>query len=66
MKSWVLNFFLLILEILLNLSLNTSHKGNRFFKILLEKSLKFILNRRDGTVIFNSSFILLLIKINPI
>lgn len=66
MKSLVLNFFLLVLEISLNLTLDTSHKHGRFFKTLLKKSFKFISSRRSNIVIFDLSFMLLLAAIDLI
>lgn len=33
---------------------------------MLEKGLKFVLNRRDGIIVFNLSFILLLAKVDLI
>lgn len=65
-KNLVLYFFLLILKIIFNFSLDTGYKCGRFFKTLLEKSFKFVLNWRDCIVMFISSFILLLTKVNLI
>lgn len=47
-----------MLKISLNLGLDTSYKLGRFSKTLLEKGLKFILNRRSA-IIFDLSFVLL-------
>lgn len=66
MKSPVLNFFLLILRISLNFSLNAGHKNSRFSKTLQEKNLEFISNRKNSTIIFNLSFMLLSIKVHLI
>lgn len=52
-KSLILYFLLLLLEISLNLGLDTGHKQNKFFEILLKKSLKFILNKKNSIVVFN-------------
>lgn len=59
-----MNFFLLILRIPFNLSQDISYKVGRFFKILLEKSLKFVSNRKDGTITFNLGFILFSAKVD--
>lgn len=39
-KSYILNFFLLILEILLNFILDNINKGSKIFQIFLKKDLK--------------------------
>ena len=65
-KGPILYFFLLVLEIPLNLGLNVSHKQSRFSEILLEKSLEFVLSRGNGIVAFNLSFVLLLAEVNPV
>lgn len=64
MKSLVFNFFLLILEISFNFTLNTVYKCNKFFKILLEKSLKFVLYKKSNLVLLNPNFVLLLIEVD--
>lgn len=66
MKSVVLYFFMLVLEILLNLSLDICYKNSKFLKTLLEKSLKFVSNNEDSILAFYLSFILLLAKIDLI
>lgn len=66
LKSRILNFFLLVIENLLDFSLDIGYKNGGSFEILLEKSLEFVLNRRNGTIIFNFSLVLLLIKVDPI
>lgn len=66
MRSIVLDFLLLVLKILLNLSSDAIYKCNRFSKIILEKSLKFISNKKNYIVAFNLSFVLLSVKVNPI
>lgn len=55
----ILNFFLLVLRISLNLSSDTSHEESRFSKVFLEKSFKFVSNKRDGTIAFNMDLTLL-------
>lgn len=57
---------MLVLTILLDFSLNFSHKSNRFSEILLEKNYKFVTSRRDGTIIFYLGPVLLLAEVNPI
>lgn len=64
MKSLICYFFLLILEISLHFNLDASHKWGRFFKTLLEKDFKFILNRNNSIIAFNLSFVLLLAEVN--
>lgn len=53
-----------MLEILLNLSLDTGHKQDRLFKILLEKSFKFILNSENSIITFNLTLVLFLIEVD--
>lgn len=65
-KSLVLNLFLLVLGIPLDLSPDGSHKGGRFSKTLPEKSFKFILSKRYGIITFNLRFVLLPLKVNYI
>lgn len=65
-KSPILNLFLFVLGISFNLSLDASYKGGEFSKVLLKKNLKFLPNRRDGTIIFNLSLLVLLIKVDYI
>lgn len=59
MKSLILNFFLGVLKILFGFNPVVGHKNGGFFEILLERSLKFVSSKRDGTVLFNLSLILL-------
>lgn len=47
-----------------NLSPDASYEQNRLFKTLLKKRLEFDSNRKNDTIAFNLSFILLPIKIN--
>lgn len=42
------------------------YKNSGFFKILLEKGLKFFLNKKNGIIALNLDFMLLTIKFNPI
>lgn len=64
MKNLILYFFLIIIKSFFNFTLDVICKYNRFFKILLEKILKFALYKKNNHVLFNFYFILLLIKIN--
>lgn len=57
---------MLILRIPLNFSSDTGHKLNRFLKTLLKKELEFVSSKRDKTVTFNWSFLLLLAEIDLI
>lgn len=66
MKSPILYFLLLILKISLNLNLDTNYKYSRLSKTLPEKGLKFILNKKNGTIAFNLSLVLLPVKIDLI
>lgn len=63
-ENSVLNFFLLILKILLNLSPDAYYKCSRFLKILLEKNFKFVLNRKNTTIPFYLNLALLFIEVN--
>lgn len=66
MKSLILNFFLLMLKISLNLSPNTNYKYSGFSKTLLKKTFKFVLSKKNDIIIFNLSLILMLTKFNLI
>lgn len=50
------------MEILLNIG----YKQDRFSKTLLEKDLRFVLNRKDGIVTFNLSLVLLLAEVDSV
>lgn len=65
-ETSILYFFLLILTISLNFYSDTGYEQDRFSNNLLKKYLKFILNKRNSIVAFNLSFILLLVKVDPI
>lgn len=54
----------MILEILFNFYLNIGCKQGGFFETLLKKNLKLLLNKRDDTIAFNLSLILLLAKVD--
>lgn len=66
MRGSILYFFLFVLGILLIHGSDTSHKQSRFSKTLLDKNLKFVLNRDSSTVVFNLGLILLPAKVDPI
>lgn len=66
MRSTILYFLLLILEISLNLCLDVDHKQDRFTKTLSEEGFKFILNKKNNTIVFNLSFVLLIAEVNLI
>lgn len=57
---------MLILEILLDLSLDASYKSGRFLETLAKKSNEFVPNRMDSIVIFNLSLVLLPTEIDLI
>ena len=65
-RGSILYFFLLVLEISLDLSPDASYKQGGFSETLLKKGLKFVLSRGDGIVAFNLSFVLLPAEVNPI
>lgn len=64
MTSLILNFFLLILEISLDFSLDAGYKSREFSKSLLEKNLKFIPIGRKSTIIFNLGLVFLPVEID--
>lgn len=66
MKSSILNLLLLILKIFLDFSSNTSYKSGEFSKTLPEKDFEFVWSGREGTIIFNMSFLLLLAEVDSI
>lgn len=66
MRSLILDFFLLVLKIAFNFNLDVCYKRNRFSKILLEKSFKFVLYKKNSTIVLNLSFVLLAMEIDLI
>lgn len=58
-ESPILYFFLLILEFSLNFFPNISYKRDRFSKTLSKKNPKFVSNKKNGTLAFNLSLVLL-------
>lgn len=65
MGSLILYFFLLVLRVPFNLCPDLSHKRGRFSTTLSKTSLKFVPSKKDNTVVFNLSFVLLLLDLNP-
>lgn len=65
-KSLILYFFLLILGVFFNLTLDIIYKRNRFSKTFPKKSLKFVPYRGCGPVILDLSLILLLVEVDLI
>ena len=59
-------FLLLVLQISLNLNPDIGHEQSRFFKTLIEKSLKFVSNKANGLVAPNLGLMLLPVEVNPI
>lgn len=66
MRSPVLYFFPLVLEVWFNLISDVVNKRSRFSKTLFEKNLKFILSRRSGPVTFVPGFSLLSADVDSI
>lgn len=56
-RNLILYFFLLILEVLFNLALDTVYKCNRFSKTLLEKGFEFVLEEGLLNLILLVSYI---------
>lgn len=57
---------MLVLEIPLDLNLDTGHESGGFSEILPKKGLEFIPNRGAGTIIFNLGLVLLSAEIDLI
>lgn len=55
-----------MLGIPLNLSPDVGYKNNRFSEALLKKSLEFVSNKRDNTVIFILRFVLFPVEVDLI
>lgn len=66
MRKQILNFFLLILQILLNFSLDANHKSDRFFKTFFKKGFKFVSSRKNGIVTLNLDLLLFPMKVDLI
>ena len=65
-RGLVLYFFLLILGVFFNLTPDGIHKRGRFFKIFLEKGLKFIPYEGVSLVLFSLSLMLLPAEVDPL
>lgn len=65
-KNPILKFLLLELKILIDFSSDASYENDRFFETLAEKSLKFVANKRNGTIAFNLGLVLLPVEVDPI
>lgn len=55
-----------MLKILLDLSPNTGHKRNRFLQGFIKKNLKFVLSRKNDTIVFKFGRMLLPMKAGSI
>lgn len=64
-ENSVLYFFLLILEVHLNLTTNVVYEGGKLFKALSKKDLKLILYERGDSILLYPIHILLLTEIHP-
>lgn len=62
----ILYFFLLVLEIPFNLSLDVGYKQSRFFKTLSKKCFELVLSKVNNTIILKLGLVLLLVKVDPI
>lgn len=66
MRSPILYFFLVILEVLFNMAPDAVYKCGQFLKVLLKKSFEFFTEDGVNPVLFLKCFMLLPSKINPI
>lgn len=66
MKSPVLYFFLLVLQVFFYFSPDIINEYGRFSKILLKKNLELVLCKEKNLVLLNLSLVLLLAKVYPI
>lgn len=64
-KSPVLYFFLLVLGVFFNFTLDAIHEGGRLAETLMKKSFEFVPNRKNSIVAFHLSFVLLPVIIDP-
>lgn len=62
MRNSILYFFLLILEVFLDLTLDIIHKWDKILKTFSRKNLKFFQIIRFYFFLFNTKFVLLSIK----
>lgn len=65
-RNPILDFFLLVLGVSFDVTLNVIHKHSRFSKALPEKSLEFVPNKESGPVTFDLGLMLFLAEINLI
>ena len=65
-KSPILYFLLLVLEIPLDLGPDVSYEQGRFSETLPKEGLEFVLSKQLNIVVFNLHFVLLPAKINPV
>lgn len=54
MKSLILHFLLLILEVAFNLAPDAIYKYSRFFEVLLEKNFELVLDKGTGMSCFSN------------
>lgn len=66
MKSLVLYFFLLVLEVSFNFILDVIHKYSRFSETFPEKGLEFVIYGGNGSVMFDLSLMLVPAKVDSI
>lgn len=66
MGGSILNFFLLVLGILLYFCLDISYKQYGFFETLLKKNLEFVLSKENSTAALNLGLVLLPVEVDPI
>lgn len=64
MKNPILYFFLLILGVLFNPAPDIIYKRNRFSKILLEKDLQLVSDKKNSPLLFFFCLMLLLLKLD--
>lgn len=66
MRILILDFFLLILGVLFNLTPDIVYKDSKFLKVFSQKSLKFVPSGGKGHVTFDPDFMLLSAEFDPI
>lgn len=66
MRNRILYFFLLVLKLFFNLTLNIIYKRSGFPKAFLKKDLKFVSCRRVSLVKFHLGLMLLVTKVDSI
>lgn len=65
-KSLILYFFLLVLEVFFNFTLDAIQKYSKFANVLLKNNLKFILYKKSDFFLPILSFMLLVEKVDLI